>query len=372
MTLSTNLLVKKRDLLIIILLFLLGGNTSLVAQITINENIVTDQLNKTYKEVLYETNLSISSQLTDIITATGANQVWDFTNLNYIDSTVTIYETMNIPADDPFISDPNLVMSNLIKKVTILPVSGGPQDTTRQYQYCTLAGGDWTVNGAVSFFDIDSDGEIDTFLQWFSPPKLQVSFPVTATSEWHDSTSIVQNFAGMQFTSSIMLDSNWIESWGTLITPVGSFSALRSRNKNITRVPGAPIIDISTDLDFVTEDDQHSASIVIEDGRAFYSVRKLVDGTTSIAGLPQFNFHLKSNYPNPFKDHTTIMFTLNRAEQVIIQVFDLEGRSHHFSSQHFLSGEHEVQWSSKHLPKGTYLLRMRVGNQVQQRMMSIF
>lgn len=340
------------------------------AQPVITENIITDRFNNVYKEVLYETNLNIDAQLTGILSATGPNQTWDFTNLNYIDSTVVFEEILNIPDGDPLLNDPNFANSNFIRKATFPPVDGGLPDTTIQIRYCTLENGEWTVNGALSIADLDMDGTVDTFLQWFSPPSLIIPFPVTASSQWFDSTSINQIFTGQTFTSSIIIDSNWVEGHGTLITPAGTVEALRIRNKKITSVPGSPISDISNDIDFVTADNSLGASIVVEDGRAFYSKSSSAGMTTSVHELPDFSFHLAQNYPNPFKDQTTVSFRMQKADEVEIKILDLKGGVLELVANEFFAvGEHELYWSSKNRAAGTYILQVRVGNQVQHRKM---
>lgn len=347
-------------------------STSLLAQISITESIISDNFDKNYRVVLYETNLDIDAQLANIISATGANQTWDFSNLNYIDSTVWFEEIMNIAPDDPYMSDPNFSNSNFIRKGIFLPVTGGLQDTTVRYQYSTLENGNWIDNASVSMLDFDADGMLDTLVQWFSPPRLIVSFPVSSTSQWHDSTSLLQRLQGMDFTSAIELDSNWVEGSGMLITPTGSYPALRVREKQINRIPNLPNSEVSIDLDFVTADDNHGASIVTEDGRAFYSVRTLDGGTTPIFKLPVFSFKLEQNYPNPFSAYTRITFNLDFAEQVVLRVLDLRGKKLDLIVDKFYpAGSHGLTWSGKDLASGTYLLELRIGNQIQHRKMVI-
>ncbi|MEM8892309.1 MAG: hypothetical protein AAGD28_30300, partial [Bacteroidota bacterium] len=200
-------------LLLLLASFLMANSIS--AQITINENVVIDNFNKRYRNVLYETNLDIDAQLQSILADTGPNKTWDFSNLNYIDSTIVIEEYMAVDPNDPLLQDPNFSNSTFLRKATLYPVDGGNPDTTFLYEYARLDNGTWTTNGTLSISDIDMDGMRDTFLQWFSPPRLEVPFPVSSTSQWFDSTDLVQEFQGMTFISSTFLDSNWVEGWGT-------------------------------------------------------------------------------------------------------------------------------------------------------------
>ena len=86
---------------ILLILFSVSINPILHSQITIEENAFTQYIGKKYKEVLYETNLSIDGQLAEIKAAIGPNQVWDFSDLNYVDSTVILYELMEVNPNDP-------------------------------------------------------------------------------------------------------------------------------------------------------------------------------------------------------------------------------------------------------------------------------
>ena len=177
---------------------------------------------------------------------------------------------------------------------------------------------------------------------------------------------------GMEFVSSVMLDSNWVEGWGTLITPNGSFDALRVRNKHIDRVPNTPIVEVGTSIDFVTVDDQIGASIVVEDGRAFHAIRTVADIPSSVNELPAFNFYFGPSYPNPTFGVTQIPFILDRAETVGIHILQQDGKLvKTLGNQRYLSGSHEVSLDLSGLASGTYLLEMRVGQQRQQRFLVV-
>ncbi|MEM6802596.1 MAG: T9SS type A sorting domain-containing protein [Bacteroidota bacterium] len=342
-------------------------------QITITEAYLTQDFNKSYRHVLYETNLDIDPQLTNILAATGDNQVWDFTNLNYVDSTVIIEELVPIDPNDPLLNDPNLANSTFIWKNTIYPVTGGLDDTTMQYLYARLDNGAWTVNGSLSIFDMDMDGSIDTFLQWLSPPRLEVPFPVMTTSAWFDSTSLVQNIQGMEFVSSIIKDSSWVEGWGTLITPIGSIDALRVRHKDVNQIPGSPSVEVGTDIDFVGVNNGISASIVVEDGRAFYSDRRLIDSmTTSVIDLIDFDFHLYTNYPNPASHQTIIPFSLEKPGKIECSILDMQGKTHYIHpNRYYPQGDHEIVVSCQGWASGNYIIQLKKGNQVQHRKMHV-
>ena len=80
---------------------------------------------------------------------------------------------------------------------------------------------------------------------------------------------------------------------------------------------------------------------------------------------------LTQNSPNPFNPRTTIEFSLTRAGQVRLSVFDLQGRLVHETRA---AGRHTVAWNGtddrgQAVPAGTYLYRLDTGERVLSRTM---
>ena len=96
-----------------------------------------------------------------------------------------------------------------------------------------------------------------------------------------------------------------------------------------------------------------------------FQKRKSVPLVTSVADprspLPA-TFALEQNYPNPFNPTTTIRFTLQRTQRVVLQVFDVSGREVATLAEGTLSaGTHAVRFEGADLPAGTYFYRLTVG-----------
>lgn len=338
-----------------------------LAQPTISSDYIG--IGQKFRIVLYETNLNIDNQLVDIINAQGPNQSWDFSNLNYIDSTVTFEEYLTIDPNDPLLNNPVFAGSNVLEIYTVLPVEGGSPDTTVQYRYGTLENNNWRINATISFIDVDQNQIEDTIISWFSPPTLQIQFPVDQNTFWADSTSIFQDFQGMQFVSSIMLDTTQAQGWGTLITPVGTVSALRLLEKTVTQVPNSPIVDVSNDLDFVSLEGI-GASIVLEDGRAFYSTRTNLNPMTPTRDVfrPEASFIFHPVFPNPTHSAIQIPFSLERGQQISIRILDVAGRElERIESGYYGPGQHQISWSTKHITTGTYFIEVQGGGVRQHR-----
>lgn len=89
------------------------------------------------------------------------------------------------------------------------------------------------------------------------------------------------------------------------------------------------------------------------------------------------DFALKGNYPNPFNPVTTIHYSLDRTEQVTLEIYDLLGHKvRTLVSGLQESGEYQVQWNGtseagQPLSSGVYLYRLVSGNRVESRKMML-
>jgi hypothetical protein len=78
-------------------------------------------------------------------------------------------------------------------------------------------------------------------------------------------------------------------------------------------------------------------------------------------------------YPNPFNPQTTIAFTLDRTQHVIIDVFSMKGgRVRELIDNTFADGEHQITWDGRDaygqsVPSGTYVIRLATETAVQAR-----
>ncbi len=79
---------------------------------------------------------------------------------------------------------------------------------------------------------------------------------------------------------------------------------------------------------------------------------------------PAFGF--AHNFPNPFQAATTISFTLNRADFVTLDIYDLLGRKvDTLVADQLTSGTHSAIWEANDLPDGLYVGQLRSGAHVR-------
>jgi Secretion system C-terminal sorting domain len=79
--------------------------------------------------------------------------------------------------------------------------------------------------------------------------------------------------------------------------------------------------------------------------------------------VPQ-QFELYSNYPNPFNSTTTFSFYLPQKSDISLEIFDIQGRFIETIINEFKdAGNYNVPWNSGDNPSGTYMVRLRSGEQ---------
>ena len=84
-----------------------------------------------------------------------------------------------------------------------------------------------------------------------------------------------------------------------------------------------------------------------------------VTGVTPDAGVPDA-FDLAQNYPNPFRERTTIVFVMPVPDEVDLRVYDVLGREVAVLARgRWPAGRHRVVWEAGALPAGVYLCRLR-------------
>jgi len=97
-----------------------------------------------------------------------------------------------------------------------------------------------------------------------------------------------------------------------------------------------------------------------------------LEGTNLAVSIqePENNMLNHKNFPNPFKDKTTISFEILDPGQVQVAVFDLGGRLLKVLKDQWLEpGNHEVSFDASGLPGGVYFYRIMTGQEIISRPM---
>ncbi|MEM9996450.1 MAG: T9SS type A sorting domain-containing protein, partial [Bacteroidota bacterium] len=120
------------------------------------------------------------------------------------------------------------------------------------------------------------------------------------------------------------------------------------------------------DIDFGPPDD-NTADIVTD-----VPIEVMMDVANEDQTQPAA-FALDQNYPNPFASGTAIRYTLDRAANVRLAVFDAQGREVAVLAEGtHAAGEHAADFEAAALPSGTYLYRLTAdGETVDTRRMTV-
>ncbi|HTX19148.1 MAG TPA: T9SS type A sorting domain-containing protein [Bacteroidota bacterium] len=83
-------------------------------------------------------------------------------------------------------------------------------------------------------------------------------------------------------------------------------------------------------------------------------------------------FSLRQNFPNPFNPTTTFQFSTADFRFVEMKVYDMLGRElTTLVSEQKAPGVYSVKWDASRIPSGTYIYRLRAGNFVESKKMTL-
>jgi hypothetical protein len=329
--------------------------------------------------------------LMEIARATGPDQTWDFTTLVSSFAFVNRRDAAFIPNDPdpvdfPGIDHPHFLETgtNVVRRIgTRRDLDESPDSVTVFYGRVGDSGL-YLTGSVIGDIDTNGDASPDTIVSRFynggdgPSGALETPFPVTFGDTFMrmriDSSAIpLPNPPGGVFEQQNLTETvtTTVEGWGTLVTPNGSFPALRARIVQDTDIfpPGPSPGDLSLRIySFVTAgseavelmwideflDDDPDAVV---DGFGWFQIDPAT--VASEPGARPGATRLAASYPNPFRTATTVPFELAEAGTVRLTVYDVLGREVARLADGFrAAGPHELRFEAAGLPNGLYLLRL--------------
>jgi len=74
---------------------------------------------------------------------------------------------------------------------------------------------------------------------------------------------------------------------------------------------------------------------------------------------------LLKNYPNPFPDRTNIVYRIERADDIVLEIIDISARRVSLLVKECqAAGEYTVEWDASGIGDGIYFCRLRAGSEV--------
>ncbi len=109
-----------------------------------------------------------------------------------------------------------------------------------------------------------------------------------------------------------------------------------------------------------SESGGNSASVVVDD--LSLARRGVATGVESSDELPD-EFEFMQNYPNPFRDLTTLQFKLPEPGPLTVSVYNVLGAEVARLADQYMAaaGTTELSWNASDLPSGVYIARARFG-----------
>lgn len=92
--------------------------------------------------------------------------------------------------------------------------------------------------------------------------------------------------------------------------------------------------------------------------------------TDNFVGNSNSSFILYQNYPNPFRENTTISFDLKKHDFVKFAVYDIFGQQIKlYYNQELNPGIYSMSFNSKEISPGIYFYQIKVDNRIQTKSM---
>ncbi len=313
---------------------------------------------------------------------TGANYTWNFSTLQFVDQTIDTFLSIGQTSGTYSVVYVNIALNpnraNLAAKanlsfpalpgLTVEDVYGFYYNSSASYKQVGLGA---TVNGLATPMPFGNKDVIYTF---------PLDYNDTDSSDSDLSLSI-PNLGYYGFDQHRV---NVCEGWGTLITPFGTFSTLKVKStlhvhdtvfvtsagfglgqdrpvtheyKWLGKGKGLPLLEIITTEVGGTE--------------AVTSIRYQDSARSPLAtDVLAFDAGL-TVYPVPAREAVQVSFVQQHAGTAAFSLCDLAGREVLQFDQDFTGGRRHVSVPVKDLPKGLYLLGIRINGQQYVRKVAV-
>ena len=361
---------KKLYTLIVALLF----SHALLAQITVDQNDFAGA-----GDNVLVSNGDVTTTVD--ITTTGANQTWDFSflvpqsqdTLEFLplSSTNTNYSLyfVNIAF--------NTNRSNLATSGGAIPtIPGIPITISDPYNFYYKNANDYRQQG------------IGATISGFATPiaygnkDYVYNFPLDFNDADSSNSDWSLGLTGLGYYGYNQKRVNNVDGWGTIITPYGTFSALRI----VSTIEGADTLYADTlgmgfsfarpltkEYKWIAKNEKIPVmQITTTDVAGTEVVSAIVypdSLRTTTVGLEALNTNSAfSVYPNPAKDFISLNFSVVKAEEVSLSVYDVKGSLiYKDENKWYAAGSHNKLISTQFLSSGIYTLQLKSTDSLQTR-----
>jgi len=152
----------------------------------------------------------------------------------------------------------------------------------------------------------------------------------------------------------------------------GSETTLTFTYETIDTILNAQGVEEGETAEFIWTVTAHADDVVRFANEPYeLTITRNLSVSREIAETP-VEFSLSQNYPNPFNPTSTIEFTLPETADVVLEVYNINGQLvSTLVDSRMNSGQHSVVFDASNLASGVYLYRIRAGNYMETRQMTL-
>lgn len=307
------------------------------AQITI-DNSYKIGVNEGYTSVAVDTNGITEGN-------SGANQVWNFSNLTEISTPVSV--TYLAPSSGSGSSNfPGATLSQKIDE---------------SWSYIKDQGNAYFSMGMYT----------EDMLRTYSDEQKLMQFPFSYNSTFNDTYKALTTAEDMEIYSHGTV-TTLADAWGTLTLPSGTYNnALRvktiTNNTDTIVTTGGSFVFGSTTTSYSwyvsgVKVPIFGITYIVGDLFSTKSVSYVTEFSTSIKQNSQIadSYKLEQNYPNPFNPSTSINFSITKAGFTSLKVYDMLGKEvATLMNGNLNAGSYTATFDASSLPSGVYFYKLQ-------------
>lgn len=101
------------------------------------------------------------------------------------------------------------------------------------------------------------------------------------------------------------------------------------------------------------------------DGATLNTTDWVVDGVAGGPAQPKYAFSLLPNYPNPVRGQTTLSFSLPKAQDFSLKIYNVAGQTVKEFSGRGKAGINTISWNASKVPNGVYFYKLTSGGNAE-------
>ncbi|MCD4728995.1 MAG: T9SS type A sorting domain-containing protein [Bacteroidales bacterium] len=301
---------------------------------------------------------------------TGSNFVWDFSELTFFSQSVDTFVSVQ---QTPWVYQLVFFLSaNLASPGQDFDQLPGFQ-VTDYFNYFKNSSSEYkSVGFGVTLNSIPIPNKFDD-------PDIIYRFPLSTGDVDSSLSNYALDIPGLGYYGGWKKRVNYVDGWGDLTTPYGTFETIRIKSDIIQYDSlyidslgfGFPVLRNFTEYKWLAKDFGLPLCTVTDDGllpmiEYIDSVRALI---TNVHSSEIINPNLTVS-PNPFEHNFSVNIALSKDAHVIISLYNLNGVKVFEIYNRFIrqtTNIHTITFNDLNISKGIYLLHVKINDEIKVR-----